>query len=69
MNVLQINSVCGIGSSGRIVTDMHAVLTSQGHRSTVAFGRASANNCQQTIRIGNRFDTYLHAARTPLGLP
>lgn len=66
VNVLQINSVCGIGSSGRIVAETHASLVSQGHQSTVAYGRDTAKDCQNAIPIGNRFDTYLHAARTRL---
>lgn len=66
MNILQINSVCGIGSTGRIATDLHAILLSQGHQSTVAFGRDTARNCSHTIRIGNRFDNYLHVAQTRL---
>lgn len=66
MNILQINSVCGIGSTGRIVTDLHALLISQGHKSTVAFGRDKAKNCTTAIRIGNSVDNYLHVARTRL---
>jgi putative colanic acid biosynthesis glycosyltransferase len=66
MNILQINSVCGIGSTGRIATDIHAILVSQGHQSTVAFGRDAAKNCDRTIRIGSRLDNYLHVARTRL---
>jgi glycosyltransferase involved in cell wall biosynthesis len=66
VNVLQINSVCGIGSSGRIVAETHAMLVSQGHESTVAYGRDKAIGCQSSIRIGSRMDTYLHVARTRL---
>ena len=66
MNILQINSVCGIGSTGRIATDLHAILLSQRHQSTVAYGRNTAKNCEQSIRIGNRIGNYLHAAQTRL---
>ncbi len=66
MNILQINAVCGIGSTGRIATEMHAILLSQGHETSVAFGRYKARNCIDNIRIGSRFDTYLHVARTRL---
>lgn len=66
MNILQINSVCGIGSTGRIASDLHAFLLSDGHQSTVAFGRETAKNCAHTIRIGSRFDNYLHVAKTRL---
>ncbi len=64
MNILQINSVCGIGSTGRIATDLHAILLSQGHQSTVAFGRDTAKNCNHTICIGSRLDNYVHVAQT-----
>ena len=66
MNILQINSVCGIGSTGRIATDLHGILESRGHQSTVAFGRGDAQNCASTIRIGSRTDNYLHALQTRL---
>lgn len=66
MNILQINSVCGIGSTGRIVTDFHAILVSQGYQSTVAFGRDKSENCKQSIRVGSYIDNYLHIARTRL---
>jgi putative colanic acid biosynthesis glycosyltransferase len=66
MNVLQINSLCGLGSTGRIATDLHTFLIARGHQSTVAFGRDTAENCRQTIHIGGRFDNYLHVVRTRL---
>lgn len=64
MKILQINSVCGIGSTGRIATDLHAILVAQGHQSMVAFGRDAEKNCKQTVRIGSRVDNYLHVALT-----
>jgi len=66
LNILQINSVCGIGSTGRIATDLHAILVAQGHQSAVAYGRDVAKNCDRPIRIGGRLDNYLHVARTRL---
>ena len=66
MNILQINVVCGIGSTGRISTDLHAILLSQGHQSTIAFGRYAAKNCDHTIRIGSHLDNYVHVAQTRL---
>lgn len=64
MRILQINSVCGIGSTGRIVTDIHNMLIEQGHESYVAYGRGLPLNCNNTIRIGNKFDNYMHVAKT-----
>ena len=66
MNILQVNIVCGIRSTGRIASDLHAILLSQGHQSTIAFGRYDAKNCDHTIRIGSRVDTYMHIVQTRL---
>lgn len=64
MRVLQINSVCGIGSTGRIAADIDKVLRAQGHESYIAYGRNAPQNCENTIRIGTEFDNYLHVAKT-----
>ena len=64
MKVLQINSVCGIGSTGRIATDLHKTLIDNGHESYIAFGRGEPRNCDNTIRIGSKFDNYWHVAVT-----
>lgn len=64
MKVLQINSVCGIGSTGRIATDIHNILIEQGHESYIAYGRDLPKNCDTSIKIGNKLDNYKHAALT-----
>ena len=64
MKVLQINSVCGIGSTGRIATDIHNILISQSHESYIAYGRDLPKNCDNTIKIGTKFDNYSHVAKT-----
>lgn len=46
------------------MTDLHAILLSKGHQSTVAYGRDIARSCEQAIRIGNRLGNYRHVART-----
>lgn len=66
MKVLQINSVCGIGSTGRIASDLHKTLLSKGHESYIAFGRGEAIDCDNTIRIGSKLDNYWHVAVTRL---
>ena len=40
MKILFINSVCGIGSTGRICTTMAQEYESQGHEVKIAYGRA-----------------------------
>lgn len=66
MKVLQINSVCGIGSTGRIATDIHNILIEQGHESYIAYGRDLPKNCENAIRIGSKIDNYTHVAKTRL---
>lgn len=64
MKVLQINSVCGIGSTGRIATDIHDILIEQGNESYIAYGRDLPKNCENAIRIGRKIDNYTHVAKT-----
>lgn len=66
MKVLQINSVCGIGSTGRIATDIHNILIDQGHESYIAYGRDLPKNCDNAIRIGTKIDNYTHVLKTRL---
>jgi len=64
VRVLQINSVCGIGSTGRIATDIHKILIENGHESYIAYGRDEPKNCDTTIKIGTKYDNYSHVAVT-----
>jgi len=64
MKVLQINSVCGVGSTGRIATDIHQTLLEQRYESYIAYGRGEALNCDNAIKIGNKIDNYAHVAKT-----
>ncbi|MGG1397349.1 glycosyltransferase [Bacillus salipaludis] len=64
MKVLQINSVCGVGSTGRIATDIHKILLKKEYESYIAYGRGVAKNCGTAIRIGNNNDIYSHIAKT-----
>lgn len=66
MKVLQINTVCGRGSTGRIAVDIHKLLLEQGHESVIAYGRGEPLNCDNTIKIGNKIDFYNHALKTRL---
>lgn len=64
MKVIQINSVCGIGSTGRIVTDIHNQLLNMNIESYVAYGRGTALQCNNAIRIGRDLDNYVHVLKT-----
>ncbi len=61
MNILVINSVFNIGSTGRIAADLCKEAMEQGHKVLMAYGRGPHNNSNiPSIRIGNKFDFYLH---------
>ncbi|MBU3197732.1 glycosyltransferase [Clostridium estertheticum] len=66
MKVLQINSVCGYGSTGRIATDIYRILEEQGHECLIAYGRGTAHEGINSIKIGTKFDNYMHVAKTRL---
>ena len=66
MKVLQINSVCGVGSTGRIATDLYKVLEEQGNECVIAYARGTAPEGIKTIKIGTDFDNYMHVAKTRL---
>ncbi|MGE4588690.1 MAG: glycosyltransferase [Acidaminococcaceae bacterium] len=66
MRVLQINSVCGYGSTGRIATDLYKMLEKNGHECLIAYGRGNAPKAINSYRIGTNFDNYVHAVKTRL---
>ena len=61
MKYLFINSVAGVGSTGRIVAETCRKLQSQGHSCVIAYGREKAN-CDdlETVAIGSSLDYKLH---------
>ena len=68
MKVLFINSVCGIGSTGRICTDLAKKLESEGQEVKIAYGRGEAPEQfrKYAVRIGTEFSWKLHALQTRL---
>ncbi len=65
MKILQINTVCGTGSTGRIAVDIQNILKKNGHEGYIAYGRGKAN-CENNIKIGDKKDFYFHAVKTRL---
>lgn len=61
MKYLFINSVAGIGSTGRIVAETCRSLQQQGHQCVIAYGRDKAN-CDdiETVCIGSPLDYKIH---------
>lgn len=68
MKVLFVNLVCGLGSTGRIVTDLCAVLRAEGHDCRVAYGygEARAIPAEDTLRTVGKAGYYAHNALSRL---
>lgn len=66
MRVLQINSVCGYGSTGNIAVDLYRALKAQGHECCIAYGRGTAPEDVETYRIGWDLDVYMHGIMSRL---
>ena len=63
MKLVEINSVCGVGSTGRICTDLATMLENQGHECKIIYGRGNVLEQYQkyAIRIGTNIDVNIHA--------
>lgn len=68
MKVLQVNSVCGYGSTGRIATDIADLLMAQGDECRIAYGRENVPEKYRelAVRIGTGLDNKLHGLQTRL---
>lgn len=66
MRILQINSVCGSGSTGRIAEGIHRLAVARGDSSRIAFGRGSSPADMDAIRIGSRRSVAVHGALSRL---
>jgi putative colanic acid biosynthesis glycosyltransferase len=60
LKILLVNSVCGIGSTGKICVDLYRDLTNLGHECCIAYGRGNKIDDIQTYKIGNNLNTLLH---------
>lgn len=67
MKYLFINSVAGVGSTGRIAAEKCRELMAQGHQCVISYGRDKAN-CDDipTLCIGSATDYKLHGIKTRL---
>ncbi len=61
MKVLQINTVCGKGSTGRTCTELAQVLIDNGHECHIAYGQGTTTYLN-SYKIGTRFENHLHNA-------
>jgi len=61
MKIFQINTVCGYGSTGRIVVNLANHIEDRGGDCEIAYGRFTKNpNFPHTYYIGSNLDHYLH---------
>lgn len=69
MKILQVNSVCGVTGTGRIVTDLYDAAVNNGHDCIIAYGEHKFHNDpgnRKTIEIGTMWDCKMHAVATRL---
>ncbi len=66
MKILQINSVVNSGSTGRITEDIGRVLMANGHENYIAYGREDRPSESKLIKIGSKWDNYVHGAYSML---
>lgn len=55
-----INSVCGYGSTGKIVADLAHEIEKKGDECWIAYGRGDAPSDLHTYRIGDNLGVYMH---------
>lgn len=64
MKVLQINSVCGYGSTGRIVISLYNEVVNNNSECLIAYGRKDEPLGYNTYKIGSKLDNYVHVFKT-----
>ncbi|MGN0570357.1 MAG: glycosyltransferase [Candidatus Fimenecus sp.] len=62
MKILQINSVCGFGSTGRIAVQIQKAVENNGGEGVIAFGRGEAPDGVNSYKINSDIDVKLHGA-------
>ncbi|MCL2365846.1 MAG: glycosyltransferase [Oscillospiraceae bacterium] len=68
MKILQINTVCGVGSTGRIAADLYKIAANHGHVCKIAYGRGQALGVARDdlIKIGSHAGVYHHVLMSRL---
>ncbi len=61
MKLLQINSYCNIGSTGRLAEDLGQVAIKKGWESYIAYGREGKESRSNVFKIDTSWEVYLHA--------
>lgn len=66
MKILLINSVCGVGSTGKICVDIASIAKEKGHECKIAFGRGEAKGWDDVYKIETNFGNKLHYLKSKL---
>lgn len=61
MKIVQINSVCEIGSTGRIMQSISKVLENNGHECLNIYSRKEASKDLRSYKMNSKTDTYINA--------
>lgn len=63
MKIVQINTVCGSGSTGKIAVDLYHLAEQAGYNPFIAYGRGSAPSDIRNFKVGNTLDFGLHVLK------
>ncbi|MCI5480555.1 MAG: hypothetical protein MR416_05165, partial [Lachnospiraceae bacterium] len=61
---MQINTVCGNGSVGKIAVDLKHTLEAAGHSCQILYGRKKAPDGVSAVRIGSDLSMGVHVLDT-----
>lgn len=60
IKIVQINSTCNWGSTGRIAEDINKLVKEQGWQAYIAYGRYELDSTSEKIKIGTKKDCLTH---------
>lgn len=66
MKILLVNSVCGVGSTGKICVDIAKLATQNGDDCVIAYGRGKAKGYDKTYKITSSLGNKWHFLRSRL---
>ena len=63
MKIVQVNTICGVGSIGRICVDLYETLQKNGEEAYIAAGRGSLPPGIKGYVIGNKAEFVCHVMK------
>lgn len=66
MKIMQINSVYGYGSTGKIVADIHTELIEKGYESVVCYGRRKMPRQEKVYKVSTELEGKIHSVLSRL---